>query len=929
MNKPSHMSRRPASRSSTVVPGGRRRSSIGLVVMMLLTAHLSNAQTPPASQKSGDLSSPATAPVPLSTDTGLVQVAPILTPSGFDRIPFLEASDLQLLAAYYQKNLADEFFLKGDVSKALSEYNVVLETLRNMNTGSSSTGRNAQRLLIADATYRNALIGAGADFWGGGLTARPGIPAVHLANMRDLLQELANANTEIIESVRKQLDRAVLIPLIRSSTRNVVADLRASLPAADLRRSVEDQFKARVNIALGKRAAIEMRIKQAVSDREAHIRQADQMAAKAGAAMNGAVTAALGVDPSLRSLAEGKGVEKAILSQITDSSLIDRSAILQDLGETLQEASGLNDQIAQVRDLVDKYQGLKSQYDELKAQADGYITDFARLRDVVSNPSAERLLALGDKVIGSGISLPPEIEQYRSKIHDTLPLEAAIEGIVLNRAALLGGIGKIQTVLATKLDWSVDRLGQDVTRQFLLTGSGDFTRVARDTLEFSNISLRNPDERSQIVQTLFYLWPNRLYEELPEELKGFIQSELNEGTNAAFSGRTAKKLGEIFRQLSFDEVDGQIVVNIKSSRVSMGNIPALLWVVRDADFDIPTEDASKILGDYVTNVTARSSDMREFMLANLPAVAMQEMATNLAIKTPVLTTSLRDAVTSALSDESRSRIGDTLTRLEVGNITTKSIAADVLSQLPQSSASFAAKGNVQDVFKDVATRQLAQAALNSALPGLGTVGLAVGDYLNAVAGFDDQMRQVSQLDSEIAKLSEMEIQETAVLSEAIRSLEALRSGAERDEIYRQAAVQQLQDLASAEEAALDAQDFDRELVSRRGPLVFYLAEKLRQEFDAFERSLAIWVSGNSSFRGVLRDLVLKDPNYVRLVLDKDIHLFTWLDRGGERQRGSSDSIYSHWRQLFRLATDVCRDYGCLAGNTVLGSYGQTSTVFSK
>jgi hypothetical protein len=317
----------------------RRLSALALILWFLATAAFAVTETEKKSSP------------PISTETGLVEVHPILDPADFEKIPPLEVFDIQLIVGYYRKNLADEYFLKGDTSKASEQYSLALDTLRHIRSVGSPTARNVQSLLIADAVYRDALIKAGADFWGGGLTTRPGIPAVHLANMRDLLDDFADVNKELIEAVRKQGDLKVLVPLIRSSSRAAVADLRASIPVADTRRAIEDQYTSRVNTSLAKKGAIEARIKEAVMEREQHIGRADQMAANAGVAISAVVTASLGVDPKFKALVEGKKVESVILSAITDSTLIDslKADALKQLGDTLEKASGLNKEIAQVK----------------------------------------------------------------------------------------------------------------------------------------------------------------------------------------------------------------------------------------------------------------------------------------------------------------------------------------------------------------------------------------------------------------------------------------------------------------------------------------------------------------------------------------------------------------------------------------------------
>lgn len=111
---------------------------------------------------------------------------------------------------------------------------------------------------------------------------------------------------------------------------------------------------------------------------------------------------------------------------------------------------------------------------------------------------------------------------------------------------------------------------------------------------------------------------------------------------------------------------------------------------------------------------------------------------------------------------------------------------------------------------------------------------------------------------------------------------------------------------------------------RRG-WAFYLAERMREEFDQFDRSFALWARGKAA-RGVIEQEIRNDPQNVRYALDSQIQLFDWLDRSRESAKTDPDFLRVHWNRMVRLAKDVCQKQGCKPGDGLMGQVGNTRQV---
>lgn len=214
-----------------------------------------------------------------------------------------------------------------------------------------------------------------------------------------------------------------------------------------------------------------------------------------------------------------------------------------------------------------------------------------------------------------------------------------------------------------------------------------------------------------------------------------------------------------------------------------------------------------------------------------------------------------------------------------------------------------------------------QTALNSALPGAG-VALSLGQTWASMDANKDLMEDYSErLTDTIAEHDQI----TRSITEADRG--AALAALERDRAIalRNAARRQLAEFnEQINNRSSDLAEI-RQLLFLYRPYFFYLAELMRERFNAFDRSLALWSTG-VGHAGYFNSRITEDPRNVRLALDSEIQLFTWLNRDGESTKSSPYYLFNHWQQLITMAENYCADYGCKPGDGKLGKISSTVPV---
>jgi|GEM_PF-4892456 len=257
----------------------------------------------------------------------------------------------------------------------------------------------------------------------------------------------------------------------------------------------------------------------------------------------------------------------------------------------------------------------------------------------------------------------------------------------------------------------------------------------------------------------------------------------------------------------------------------------------------------------------------------------------------------------------------------------RTVAVDLRAELPLAPSSAPAPspepaGASGPKVEQALAEQAVKRALDAALPGAG-VALDVLQGLAVLNANIERQQRVAN-DSVRIALQMIEAQEAAddslyqsILAEKDEEIAAfLREAAARQLQFYNFGIKQ-----NARNAALA-----RSKIKLRRALTFYAAERLREEYDLFSRSMGLWGGYLNQPSNTVSQLIRSDPRNLRLALDPQIHLFGWLNREGEATRTDVDRLMLHWRQLVRLSRDLCQSRGCTPGAGRLGQTAQTKML---
>lgn len=221
---------------------------------------------------------------------------------------------------------------------------------------------------------------------------------------------------------------------------------------------------------------------------------------------------------------------------------------------------------------------------------------------------------------------------------------------------------------------------------------------------------------------------------------------------------------------------------------------------------------------------------------------------------------------------------------------------------------------------DPAADMAVKAALNYALPGAGIALDLAQTWASMDANRDLHEDYQRQLVSAIRKQDQLvRSKQLATRRSALANLEYQRSVA-----VREAGLQQIKKFELATATSMNRAAFLREKMNLYRPHFYYLAESMRERFDAFDRSLRDWTTGRTE-GGLLHQKIIEDPSNARLALDSEIHLFGWLNRNIEATRTSPFLLNRHWQEIMQLVEEHCTEFSCKPGNNGLGQIGNTPT----
>ncbi|OWY30135.1 hypothetical protein CEJ42_05860 [Herbaspirillum robiniae] len=864
--------------------------------------------------------------------TASVKLA-LLPEARYSDSPTLQSLKIELASA--RKLAADERFMRtkaGEDGYLQSEeagalrtlYDAALASLPNCGGGDSCDGMSkAQKatlsLVRADIDYRKFLLERRLTFWGGFRTLRPTTPQLELERIKSLRSRLEKANSEMEQLQFKTSDAAARLKELDGKKSYVLGQFKAEELTADVKTIDTNRWtQLKANNATARdfvtkeMTRVGQRMDALASQQDALGKQATSLAMNAAASATGMPVEVIA------GVADGD-LKKAVAAYVTS--------------ELANPGSALSVELKQFDDVMAEanktFANLKNTYKEI-----GALKRDAELVAVsIREPSMERFMKVGELTYSR---LSPEQAQKIDKIIDSQkPVQAwiqtAYQQFSANKKQLENYRNSLRTVAREMGDlpkavnaeastffaqeFKRAKAEGDTAMQALMArtidGVKDLQITGRQAEEALVTALKAyPNYISSVNTNLWYSLKARHPGINDGQLLSYFLNAANDTLSLSQVQREAylKKTGMGL------VADGTFVINVSGSLKTFDVNTQIIQLAKPINPSLIRLDAQAQIESLLSSVSVKASPDR--LMSLVAASASEEGAGNFLSRFVNRNDSAKIwSKLKSLPPDFRNEVDKGVRYVAAASMAAPAVPRPEVPSVPDDP--LIPSNSAQDQMQN----QMAAMALNAAFPGAGTA-LQLAQTFGAM----DANRQLNeQLSDQSQKLmsSYQELvrsSQDADFSEAISRKEYARATALAD-----AAKAQLEQYNGAMDTILDTtQDIDARLRLYR-PYFFYLAEMLRQRFDIFDRSLAMW-SGATDSRGFFASKIATDPTLARLALDTEIHLFDWLNRDREATKTDPFLLFMHWQQLVQLAEDYCESHGCSPGDNRLGQIGTTSRV---
>lgn len=832
---------------------------------------------------------------------------------------------LTLEIALTKKTLADERFLANDKSGAQKLY---CEARKEVEHGLQlpATKSNTLELLRADIGYRLLLLNRNIDFWGAIDTLTPSMPGGHLVALEELLADFEKQSTEITAAAREIGTGTVETGKLDAMSRAIDGKIK-SQAVNEERISIERRFQEdRQDMLDGRIDQLRSNRKRLENEIASAVAQARAASAKLDKALTNAVSSSVGIPPDvMQSIKDGK-LDQAALSAVAQSDLLKSAAFNDALAQVTASNEAIAGYVKQGQDLLRRGQ-------ELKGQVETYRNEIDVAAQTFRKPTLEGLTRLGTQIY-SKLDADTKNE-WRERIRDAKPAVGAIQLIhSIDNSDLAGSLREgAERYLASDSNFSSDFLRRAIRRQVDAGAAEVGSTYSKLLSEVGKLKLDTANAEHLADQAIRH-WTTAFTNLLsPAAISALTKVAGVEDKEALKERLGATGLELIKKRIAIrtDRIEildsaGAILTKIQTTELG-----GLVQANPIEKFGVAAQDA---LEQELNRLKASEGALRQLVLKQLSPEALDEAfrrsmnvpdGPNKSAKELELKAKAWNAVLKAMpSEAARNQIVERVAAIQIGSSYVAKHDDEKQIRAEQERRLYAGTGKANETAAggDAQAEQMAKLALNAVIPG---AGVAI-DVISSFSAFGEAIDKAKRLAAELqANLSE-ELQVVELVNEARLKQVVLSKEREISQIMKAAAQAQYESYRFAITQQGVNQDKERSYITIRRKLAFYLAERMRQEFDALDRSLALWAGRSNSPRGLISEMIKSDPQNVRLALDSEIHLFDWLNRERESTRTDVDGLMIHWRQLVRLSKDLCGRLGCTSGGIALGQVHQTDAL---
>ena len=819
----------------------------------------------------------------------------------------ISQSGLVFETSIIKKALADELFLQStersrvEAGKKYGEALQLASAVFRDAKAEPQTKADA-KLLIAEINYRTTLLKAGLGFWGGYISQVPGIPIRHLAALEDLFADFEKVLNQIdgISATATATDQELL--KARASLQELNGKLATYLIDRDKATIVQQKERRNINDTWSNMATIEeqqVRIKAKMDELAA---QQAALTSKTNSLLTKAVTASAGIDPSLLEAVRSGDVKSVAASYIQSQIGSPDSPLMKSFGDLTAESQKMVQLYQQVHEGTIKAEELRS--------------NFEAAAEAIRHPTVDSIGKLGEQVWAK---LPDNAKlTVLSTINDKVP---AIEW-ARSASDTLKTLGKPDDYLAGQIADVLQQSGTPVadlknlihngiTQAYTLDADArlGLQSILGGVISSSFAVGTNAAQAEAALNGFATAMPEAFLERIPPQAKLLLQSEMGAANQAQVADRL-RVYGLSKVKVIFD-VTGNVTVAATgvANQVSFARSELLKPLTLSGDVEKIQADAERFLYDAAAGGSAGMRTALSFMP---PTVLMSGLAAKNSSQAVALSASLKANLPPADFKSVQERIAKSMVGYASIDQASQAISEQTQSAAPRRAIEEDSK-LPQGGGLDPQTNQMLTVALDAAFPGAGTA-LQMVQAFGAMDANRDLNEKLSQEAARLmAKKVELIDRQTNTYFDEVLS----QKDQARAEALADAARQQITQYQQVMQRSIEERGITEAKIGLRRGWTFYLAERLREEFDLFDRAYALWAKGAAK-QGVVEEEIRNDPQNTRYALDSDIQLYGWLSRTRESSRSDPDTLRIHWARLIRLAKDLCQRRGCKPGDAMLG-----------
>lgn len=821
--------------------------------------------------------------------------------------------------ALTEKIRGDHAFLLGDSTKAKEFYSEATAELEKIDRSWHDEYRNTLDLLKTDILYRESLIAIGADFWGGTYGLTPINPVEAFMSFEATVKEFESL-AKVLDEMQIELAKGEANKDTIEGLKDAAKTERDAQAVNTLSGEIQATFHTnKITVAENRIDTLIQRQKVIAEKRSQLSQQYAQIHKALDSLVVKSVLEASGLPPELSELGDSKKpFGEKILS-------IGRAAIDGKNPQMTKAFAGLSGSTARLVDSVREMQKLETDLNRIKATTEA-------IQNAVTRGTI-------DSAFEAGALIYEQLEKEdRSRLTEYVIKKAKPIVALMETARKIEEIGLEISQMVSSNSVMRGRL-LEMLQERVRENSTGVDKWYRERLKEASMAV-NGKEQALVVEQALKAWPSAFFEQLPEEVKEVVRNAVGKKDDATVIAEAFSHWPPSGMAVNID--DGKIVVQAKEFTHS----------VRLADFiNDHSKHSIEMIANYPEMVAQRGSKVAKEALQEkfdglLKSVLNSEsvMAKRFAQKIDALdeTTSLvrvipnglaarkRSNASSELFDqlwnslkmEVREKAGRELAVAEAGSL----IAVHAISQSDESISGPRLTGDTGG--QKAVNEALLKTAITAAFPAAG-VAFAVADavkMMGDMSALANEMNQLAAEDRTIMKeqivlfdLASGERHATALAELSIRLAQLRVTGAYNQINRYESATGKLDKL------------HDRVRIAQRFlmPRAFYLAERLRMQFDQLDRAIAFWIENPEAPRGQISKVVTNDPQWIRYAVDPGIQIFKWLDRSGESDRGDLRQLAEEWNRKLALARDVCTKVKCTPMTAVVGDISEGVKISLK